>query len=206
MWYPIKTPNFIKLFFPNLLWHFPATSPPCLYLTFDDGPIPEVTEWVLMQLKEYEAKATFFCIGHNVVKHPNVYDRILSEGHRVGNHTYNHLNGWKHKTDEYLENVKKCAQVVDSKLFRPPYGRLRNSQSRQLLKEQYRPVMWDVIAGDFDRTIDGERCWQNILRYSKNGAIIVLHDSKKAWPRLKYLLPRLLEHYSKLGYIFQSIE
>jgi peptidoglycan/xylan/chitin deacetylase (PgdA/CDA1 family) len=205
MWYPIKTPLFVKKIFPNMLWSYPPTTAPCIYLSFDDGPIPEITDWVLAQLKQYEADATFFCIGRNVERNPDVYSRILAAGHSVGNHTYNHLNGWKCKTGEYLENVAACAQSVDSKLFRPPYGRLRMRQSRALLKLQYRPVMWDVIAGDFDTRIDGEKCWQNILHFTKNGSIIVLHDSKKAWPRLEYVLPKLLDHYSQLGYSFKAI-
>lgn len=206
MWYPTKTPFFIKSLFPKLLWNYPPTMPPRLYLTFDDGPHTTVTDWVLEQLSHYNARATFFCIGRNLARHPDVYSRILAAGHTVGNHTYNHLNGWKHDTVAYMENVAQCAELIPDKLFRPPYGRLRNKQYRQLLKKQYRIVMWDVMPGDFDTAISGAQCWKNILRFSKNGSIIVLHDSTKAWQRLEYVLPRLLEHYSRLGFQFERIE
>ena len=204
MWYPIKTPRIVKMLFPKLLCSFPETEQPAIYLSFDDGPIPEITPWVLEQLAQYNAKATFFCIGDNVAKNPDIYHQILEAGHSIGNHTFNHLNGWKTDTKTYVENTAACAELVKSRLFRPPYGRLRRKQ-RQLLQTDYQIVLWDVIAGDFDAKLTPEKCLDNILRFSKNGSIIVLHDSKKAWPRLEYVLPRLLKYYAEKGFEFKGI-
>ena len=204
MWYPIKTPKIVKMLFPKLLCSFPETEQPAIYLSFDDGPIPEITPWVLEQLAQYNAKATFFCIGNNVAKNPDIYHQILEAGHSVGNHTFNHLNGWKTDTKTYVENTAACAELVKSRLFRPPYGRLRRKQ-RQLLQSDYQIVLWDVIAGDFDLKLTPEKCLNNILCFSKNGSIIVLHDSKKAWPRLEYVLPRLLKYYAEKGFEFKGI-
>lgn len=205
MWYPVKNPFWVHWCFPNLHWKLPKTDPPQLYLTFDDGPIPEVTPWVLKQLAVYDAKATFFCIGRNIKRHPDVYKQLIAAGHQIGNHTYNHLNGWKHKCEEYLLNTEACAELVDSKLFRPPYGRLRNQQSRQLLKKGYKIIMWDVIAGDFDQKLEPKKCLDNILKHCNNGSILVLHDSLKAWPRLEYALPRLLAHFHQKGFQFSKL-
>lgn len=205
MWYPVKNPFWVRWLFPNLHWKLPATDSPRLYLTFDDGPIPEVTPWVLEQLAIYKAKATFFCIGRNIEQHPEIYEQVLAAGHQVGNHTYNHLNGWQYKSEEYLLNTAACAKLVDSQLFRPPYGRLRVQQSRQLQKKGYKIIMWDVIAGDFDQKLEPEKCLNNILKHCKNGSILVLHDSQKAWPRLKYVLPPLLEYFHQKGFEFSKL-
>jgi peptidoglycan/xylan/chitin deacetylase (PgdA/CDA1 family) len=205
MWYPVKNPRWVKWMFPKMLWEMSPSNPPKLYLSFDDGPIPEVTPWVLEQLAQYDAKATFFCIGRNLERHPDIYEAILAAGHQTGNHTYNHLNGWKTNTNIYMQNVEACAKWVDSKLFRPPYGRLRPKQRQELLANDYLPVMWDVIAGDFDQNIDGPKCLNNILKHTKNGSIVVLHDSKKAWPRLEYVLPKLLAHFKNQGFEFAKI-
>jgi peptidoglycan/xylan/chitin deacetylase (PgdA/CDA1 family) len=206
MWYPVKTAAIFKWLFPKLLWQIPSKNKPVLYLTFDDGPIPEVTPWVLEQLAKFNAKATFFCIGRNVVQFPEIYQQVINEGHSIGNHTFNHLDGWKTKTADYLKNTAECAEHVNSKLFRPPYGRLKFIQMRQLQKQNYQIVMWDVIAADFDPELSPKKCLANILRFSKNGTILVLHDSKKAQSKLEYVLPQILEHYSALGYEFKSIE
>jgi peptidoglycan-N-acetylglucosamine deacetylase len=206
MWYPIKTASIFKFIFPKLLWSMPKQDKAALYLTFDDGPIPEITPWVLDLLKKYEAKATFFCIGRNAENNPEIYQRILEEGHAVGNHSYNHLNGWKTPLNTYVDNVVQCAAIVKSKLFRPPYGRISLKQISALQKINYKIVMWDVIAGDFDEKLSEEKCLKNILHFSKKGTILVLHDSKKAFPRLSYVLPRLLEHYSKLGFEFKPLK
>ncbi len=206
MWYPVKTPRWISWLFPNLLWRLEATDPPSLYLSFDDGPIPEVTPWVLDQLAQYQAKATFFCLGRNVEQHPDIFAQIKAAGHQVANHSHTHLNGWESNLSPYLLDVQTCASWVDSPLFRPPYGRIKYRQMQQLQKAGYKIVMWDVIAGDFDQQISREKCWQNILKYTQNGSILVLHDSQKAWPHLQYVLPQLLAHYKAQGFNFKTIQ
>ena len=175
-----------------------------IYLTFDDGPIPEVTPWVLETLKHFDAKATFFCVGDNVVKHPEVFKKVLAAGHQVGNHTFNHLNGWKNPTDAYLENVERCSQVLPGNLFRPPYGVLKLAQKNALLP-RYKIVMWDVLSGDFDHSITAERCLKNVIENTLSGSIVVFHDSMKAADRLQYVLPRTLDHFSAKGYSFDRI-
>ena len=204
MYYPVHSPRWLQRCFPKYLWRVQATAEKKLYLTFDDGPIPVVTPWVLEQLASYNARATFFCVGANIEKHPAIYQQVLEAGHAVGNHTFNHLNGWATATRDYLQNVVDCQQKMDTTLFRPPYGRLRPSQAKQL-QQQYKIVLWDVIAGDFDPSITGEDCWKNIVNYASNGSIIVLHDSKKSWERLEFVLPKLLEHYTNLGFGFEAI-
>lgn len=199
-----KTPLVVKTLLPQYTWRIP-TSEKVLYLTFDDGPIPEATPWVLDLLLEYRAKATFFCVGDNVRKHPEIFQRILSEGHSVGNHTYNHLNGWKTQTFDYLKNVQRCGQVVASPLFRPPYGALRPSQTRTL-KSRYRIVMWDVLSGDYDPEITPEQCLDNVMGNIQPGSIILFHDSLKAEERMRYALPRVLEQLSSEGWDFKALE
>lgn len=202
--YTSKTPSVFPKLFKKYRWHF-YSDEKVLYLTFDDGPIPEVTEFVLNQLKIYNAKATFFCIGKNVKKHPEIYERILKEGHAVGNHTHNHLKGWKSKTKKYLENIEKAEQFIHSKLFRPPYGRIKKKQARALLKRDYEVIMWDVLSGDFDTKISKETCLSNVLSNCRQGSIIVFHDSVKAQKNMEYALPRVLEYYTNEGYSFKGI-
>lgn len=185
------------------MWRLP-TEEKVLYLTFDDGPIPEVTPWVLDQLDQYQAKATFFCVGENVVKHPAIYAEVLRRGHRTGNHTFNHLSGWSTVTKTYMENVRDCAAEVQSDLFRPPYGRLRPKQVK-LLQKDYNIVMWDVLSGDFDTSISADQCWANVQEEVQPGSIVVFHDSLKAKDRLYGVLPRVLEYYKKNGYRFEVI-
>lgn len=201
--YFIKTPWLLRTIFKQLLWRLPNQGN-TIYLTFDDGPIPGVTPWVLDTLAQHQAKATFFCVGENVTKHPHIYKEVLAAGHRVGNHTYNHLNGWKTPTDDYLENVARCAKTLNSKLFRPPYGKLSPAQLAALQKN-YQIVMWDVLSADFDQSIQPEQCLQNVLTHTQSGSIVVLHDSLKAEINLRYILPRLLEHFSKQGYTFAAL-
>lgn len=192
--------------YPNRIWRLSADAKaPTIYLTFDDGPIPEVTPWVLDQLQKHQAKATFFCIGDNVRKHPEVFKRLQKEGHRVGNHTYNHLNGKNHDTTIYLENTLACQEYFESDLFRPPYGRLKKAQAQSLSRAGFKIVMWDVLSGDWDAKKSSVDCLKAIKRYSKPGSIIVFHDSQKAWPRLQSLLPQVLEYFSSKGYSFRSI-
>lgn len=194
--------------FSSYCWSI-DTSEKILYLTFDDGPHPTVTSFVLDELKKHRATATFFCIGKNVAAFPDVYKRILEEGHIVGNHTHNHLNGWKTNNHVYLEDISKASGYIDSSLFRPPYGRIGFLQSKRLslfMKKPYaKVVMWDVLSGDFDLSISPEHCAENVLEYSKPGSIIVFHDSSKAFPRIKYALPKTLQFFGEKGYRFLSL-
>lgn len=202
--YLVKTPAIVQRLLPGFTWRVP-TADNVLYLTFDDGPIPGVTPWVLDTLGSAGARATFFCVGENVQRHPQIFQRITEEGHSVGNHTHNHLNGWKTDTSDYLQNVQSCAEYVPgSNLFRPPYGRILSEQA-QALRKNYRIVMWDVLSGDFDRNLRPEKCLENIIRHSRPGSIVVLHDSLKAEPNLRYALPRLLEYFSEKNWRFECL-
>ncbi len=198
--YVARTPVWLQNALPWYTWR-KHTAKKVVHLTFDDGPVPEVTPWVLEILKKYNARATFFCVGDNVRRYPDIYQRILAEGHTVGNHTFRHLNGWKTDPSTYLSDVAQCAEWVDSRLFRPPYGKLRRSQ-RLALQPHYQIVLWDVLSGDFDRSISSERCLSNVLSNVCPGSIVVFHDSLKAEPHLRYVLPRVLEEnwvYEGLG-------
>ena len=180
-----------------------------LYLTFDDGPHPIATPFVLNQLKRYNALATFFCIGKNVVAHQDIYDQIINEGHAVGNHTFNHLNGWKTNNDVYLEDVSQASRNIDSNLFRPPYGRITSFQASNLKPamkgKEPRVIMWDVLSGDFDINCTAEQCLANVVLTAVPGSIIVFHDSEKALTKVKYALPRVLKYFHEKGYQFRSI-
>ncbi|UTD15594.1 polysaccharide deacetylase family protein [Tenacibaculum mesophilum] len=205
--YFIKTPRILKRLFAKYTWSFFSTQKE-IFLTFDDGPIPKVTEFVLDQLHQFNAKATFFCIGDNIQKHPTVFSRIINEGHSVGNHTFNHLNGWKNSNTAYINNINKCENLLSyqkTKLFRPPYGKIKRKQAKQLLANGYKIIMWDVLSADFDPTITKEKCLQNVLRNVENGSIIVFHDSIKASDKLYYALPKVLEEFSLQGYKFKAI-
>ena len=178
-----------------------------LYLTFDDGPNPLATPFVLEELHKYDARATFFCIGKNVKEYPQIYRQLLLGGHRVGNHTQNHLNGWKTDDGKYLDNIREAAQLIDSDLFRPPYGRIGKFQARLLegAPRPFRIIMWDVLSADFDTRLTGAQCARNVIRYAEPGSIVVFHDSEKAFDRLRRALPAVLEHFSGLGYRFEAI-
>lgn len=201
--YLVKTPALLKWFYPGLTWN-KSRSEHTIYVTFDDGPIPEVTPFVLQILKEFHAKATFFCIGDNVQKHPEIFEEVKAGGHSIGNHTFNHLRGWDTADEIYLENTEKCNRLVKAKLFRPPYGRAKRSQF-SILKKSYELVMWDVLSGDFDPNLSPQKCYQNIVDKSSSGSIVVFHDSVKAWPRLEYVLPKALEYWQNQGYQFKSL-
>lgn len=189
----------------SLVWKMPADEK-ALYLTFDDGPHETATPFILQQLKEYNAKATFFCIGKNVKAHPEIYERLLDEGHAVGNHTFNHLNGWKTKNKLYVNDINEAAGYIDSTLFRPPYGRISPFVAKMLTKKiGYKIIMWHVLSGDFDEELSGDKCAENVLLNSRPGSIIVFHDSEKAWPRMSYALPKILNHFAKEGYRFNAI-
>lgn len=210
--YFIKTPRILERLFSSYTWRF-DTDRKEIFLTFDDGPTPEITPFVLKQLKQYNAKATFFCIGKNIENHPEIFHQILSEKHSVGNHTQNHLNGWKTKNINYLNSVLKCEDVIsnladktkESKLFRPPYGRIKKSQAKEILKRGYRIIMWNVLSADFDKSISKEKCLENVLKNTKKGGIIVFHDSLKASEKLQFVLPKVLEEFSKKGFSFKGI-
>jgi peptidoglycan/xylan/chitin deacetylase (PgdA/CDA1 family) len=212
MYYWIKTNALIKKMFPKYIWDIPNTENK-IYLSFDDGPIPEVTEWVLEELKKYNAKATFFCIGDNIEKHPEIFKKVIQEGHAIGNHTFNHLNGWKTNTENYIENTKQCEEIIQkskiynlkSKIFRPPYGKISPSQSKRLRQLGYKIIMWDVLTADFDQSISPEQCLENATSKVKSGSIIVFHDSQKASRNLKYTLPKTLELLSQKGFVFEII-
>ena len=186
--------------FPKRVWAFPKNTN-TVYLTFDDGPIPKITSWVLQELKRYGAKATFFCIGDNISKYPEIFKSIVSEGHSIGNHTHNHLNGWKTKTATYIENVLLAEAEANNQssinnnqlLFRPPYGKITQKQAKMLQKKGYTIVMWDVLSFDFDAGTSEEKCFLNVSENIKPGSIIVFHDSLKAEKKLRSSLPRLLQ-------------
>jgi peptidoglycan/xylan/chitin deacetylase (PgdA/CDA1 family) len=201
--YLVKSPWWLKMLYPQLVWN-KSRLDKTIYLTFDDGPIPKITPWVLEVLKTYQAKATFFCIGDNIEKHPEVFSQLKADGHSIGNHTQNHLKGWAVTDDMYLDNIQQCSKWIKSNLFRPPYGRIKRSQIQKLKfkNQKLEIVMWDVLSGDFDTKLSPEKCLQNVLKHTENGSIIVFHDSLKAWERLEYVLPKALEHWKKEGYGF----
>lgn len=211
MFYLIRMPWWLKKIYDpssSLIWRMPANDgEKIIYLSFDDGPHPEVTPWVLETLRKYDARATFFCIGKNVKGYAQIFRDVVMAGHRVGNHTYNHMNGWKTEDGKYLDNIREAAQLIDSDLFRPPYGRIRRFQAKLLRDAQhpYRVIMWDILSADFDRRISGVRCARNVMRYARPGSIVVFHDSEKAFDRLRVALPMVLEHFSGLGYRFEAI-
>jgi peptidoglycan-N-acetylglucosamine deacetylase len=192
--YFVKTPVYLKRLFSGLTWDVKGEQG--VFLTFDDGPVEGVTDRILDILHDYGCKATFFCIGDNVRKHPALFQRILSEGHQVGNHTFHHVNGWKTNTEDYLEEVAACNTYVSSELFRPPYGRINLSQMR-LLQKDYRIVMWDVLSADFDTNLTALDCANLVIDNVEAGSIVVFHDSEKAAPRVLEALPIVLEHLQK---------
>ncbi|MCJ8163323.1 polysaccharide deacetylase family protein [Pontibacter sp. E15-1] len=205
-----KTPSLLRKLMPGYTWRR-AGQGKTLYLTFDDGPIPELTPWVLEQLQQYAAKATFFCVGENLVKHPEVAKLALAHGHALGNHTHNHLKGWQTPPDVYAQNTALCQAELDAlqpgaakKLFRPPYGRITAAQARAL-RPTHELVMWDMLTNDYDATLSPEKCLQMAIRHTQSGSIIVFHDSLKAKPNLLYVLPRFLEHFTRLGYSFETL-
>lgn len=175
-----------------------------IYLTFDDGPVPIITTWVLDILKQENIKATFFCVGENVSNNTEIYTRILDEKHAVGNHTYNHLKGWNTHGNQYIRNVIKCAEVVDSKLFRPPYGRIKKSQL-SLINKQYSVIMWDVLSGDYDKNTSPEQCLKNVIGNVRNGSVIVFHDSFKAQKNMEYAFPRFIRYAKEKGFEFDVL-
>lgn len=221
---PAKTPGFVKSLFPNFVWNI-DTHEKILYLTFDDGPTPGITEWVLETLEAYNAKATFFCIGNNIKKHPELFYRIIAQGHAIGNHTYDHLNGWNTPTKAYIKNIIKTHEQIKSlignfkfqnyeaanhailtkNLYRPPYGKLKTRQIRQIQDMGYEIVMWDVLSFDWDAATSQEKCYNNVILSAKEGSIIVFHDSIKASKNLRFTLQKALEFFSKKGFEYRAL-
>lgn len=204
------SPKFLQLLYPNLVWHKPRGKKK-IYLTFDDGPVPNITDFVLQTLQNFNAHATFFCVGENVIKHPAVFQHILENGHQVGNHTFNHINGWDMPLSQYVENIEQCDSAINVHensryrfLFRPPYGRLKRNQIKAL-SPKYQIIMWDVLTGDFDRALQPEKCLSKTLKYTTNGSIVIFHDSYKAADNLTFVLPRFLTYFAEKGYTFDVL-
>ena len=203
----------MRAIYPDFLWRV-KTDEKVIYLTFDDGPIPEITEFVLETLENYEAKATFFCIGNNIEKYPKIFQRVVNQGHTVGNHTFNHLKGWNTENEIYIENFKQCERIIEENLipnpyhlipkFRPPYGRIKKSQAQEILKT-HQIIMWDVLSGDYDQIIEKETALKKSIQYSEAGSIVLFHDSVKASKNMMYTLPRFLEHFSEQGFTFKKL-
>lgn len=212
-----RAPFFLSWIYPELIWRI-DNSEKDIYLTFDDGPVPGPTEFVLRELEKYSAQATFFCIGDNVRKNPGIFTKVIEAGHMIGNHTFNHLSGWKTSSEKYLDNIRKCQDEFrlglpetdpdtgSSKypqLFRPPYGRIKRRQIRQI--RNYKIFMWDVLTHDYAQSLDKDTCLKGSIRATRPGSIVVFHDSLKAEKTMTYVLPRYMEHFAKQGYTFKSL-
>ncbi len=207
--YWVKTPWWVKKFFSTeLIWSMPVDhNAPAVYLTFDDGPHPTATTFILEQLEQYNAKATFFCIGKNVLEQPKIFEAIKSKGHSIGNHTHDHMNGWKNTPATYIKNIFKAAKYIDSKALRPPYGRITLTQVKTLHRKNpnWKIYMWDVLSGDFDTDISAGKCAEHVLNNIEPGSIVVFHDSDKAWERMSYALPLVLEHCKKMNWQIKAL-
>ena len=206
MFYFVKTPGWLRKLYKQCIWSIPSDEK-IIYLSFDDGPHPAITPFVLDELKKYNAKASFFCIGKNVLAYPDVYKRIIDEGHATGNHSFSHLNGWKTNDSKYLNDVAEAKKNIDSNLYRPPYGRIKRSQLRQLGTKNFnlKTIMWTVLSGDFDEKLPAEKCLENVLSKTEAGSIVVFHDSEKANIRMRYALTGSLKYFSGKGYRFEKI-
>ena len=212
--YLVNTPWWLRAIYPQLIWQMPVQEK-IIYLTFDDGPHATATPYVLDTLAQYNAKASFFCIGKNVLEHPEIYARILNEGHAVGNHTQHHANGWKVSDSKYFNEIDEAATLIQSNLFRPPYGRIKRSQINRLIQSSnpqpftkqaaYQIMMWSVLSGDFDTKLSADTCTQNVIKHTKAGSIVVFHDSAKAWGRMSEALPKVLKHFSGQGFRFEAL-
>lgn len=200
-----QPPHLYRLLFPEARWRIRIPHQKTVYLTFDDGPIPEVTPWVLDLLDHYNIKATFFCVGDNVRKYPDLYRLLLEKGHLTGNHTFNHVQGWKNRTSFLLKNAAKARELIDSTLFRPPHGHMRVPQNLALQQAGYNVIMWDVVTRDYSRYMTPEQVLENVKRYTRDGSIIVFHDSLKAEKNMKYALPRAIEWLQEQGYALELI-
>lgn len=200
--YLVKTPIFIQKIFESCTWRIESDHN--IYLTFDDGPDPAITPFVLETLRSFNAKATFFCIGENAKVYPKLVEQIRDEGHAIGNHSYSHISGWSTNTKNYLNDVEKCNELIKSKLYRPPFGRLKPTQLKAL-KQDYEIIMWDVMAGDFESQLSPDKCLNNITQNATAGSIILLHDNLKSVDKIKFVLPKVLMHFESEGLKFESI-
>lgn len=199
-----RPPKFVEKFYSNLFWRIPQPEK-TVYITFDDGPEPAVSPWIIDTLAAYNIRASFFCVGSNITKYPQLYSHI-AQSHCVGSHTYNHENGWKTRTDNYIKSVNRASQLTGNKLFRPPHGKITPRQARLLTNDKYNIVMWDVLTKDYDGSISGEECYENVKNYTRNGSIIVFHDSKKAFKNLQTALPKSIEWLLKENYTIKSLD
>ena len=209
--YFFKTPRLLKYLYPDALWHGDRDSKK-IYLTFDDGPVPGITDYILDVLSDLDVKATFFCVGENIKKTPGVFKRIIEEGHGIGNHTFNHLNGWAVNEEEYLKNIQLCDEVINFyrgkdhiRLFRPPYGKIRRKILKKI-RHDYKVIMWDVLSYDFSPDVTAERSLTRSLRYTRNGSIIIFHDSLKTFEKLKLIISQYILHFKNKNYEFCNIE
>jgi peptidoglycan/xylan/chitin deacetylase (PgdA/CDA1 family) len=208
--YWVKTHWIIKKLFRGYVWDVPNDNN-TVYLTFDDGPTPRVTEWVLEVLRGHGIKATFFCIGDNIEKHPGIFQKVVDEGHSIANHTFNHLNGWKTGNAQYFENIEACEKSIESRtgtratLLRPPYGKIKSAQAKWVREQGYKIIMWDVLSADFDVTITPEKCLQNVIHNTVSGSVIIFHDSVKAYQNLQYALPKAIENLKERGFRFGKL-
>ena len=203
----VKPSKIFRIFYPSLLWQMPKSEKKSIYLTFDDGPHPLITPKVLENLRRYDAKATFFCIGNNVRKYPKTFELIKKEGHSVGCHTFNHENGWKTNTDDYIQSFSDANQLIHSDLFRPPHGKIKYSELKKLQASNtnLQIVAWTVIAYDWDHSLSHEDVYQNVIKNADDGAIVTFHDSLKAYNNMIYALPKVLEYYKDRGFEFKTL-
>lgn len=201
---PARIPSIMTRLFPSRVWRIPATQK-LLYLSFDDGPHPTITPKVLDMLTAHGAKASFFCIGDRVKRFPDIYQRIIDEGHAVGNHSFHHLNGWKTNDDDYGNDVENAAKVIDSSLFRPPYGRMKGSQARAISAKGFKTIMWTVLSGDYDKKIGPAECVKRVLNNIEPGFIFLFHDSEKAEKNMLIALEKLLEVSKLKGFRCEKI-
>jgi peptidoglycan/xylan/chitin deacetylase (PgdA/CDA1 family) len=202
---PARIPFWIKWIYPSFIWQMPAIEN-TLYLTFDDGPHPTITPLVLNLLAQYNAKATFFCIGDRVKRYPEIIERIVAEGHSIGNHTQHHLNGWNNSNSVYIEDVHQASSLIASTLFRPPYGRIKRKQAKILELEGYKVIMWTILSADYDHSLNKEECASRVTSHIDNGNIYLFHDSDKGEERMLYALPMLLKQATAKGFLFKRIE
>jgi len=196
-----QPPLLYRIFFPEAVWRIKRKKRRVVYLTFDDGPIPEVTPWVLDTLDHYGVKATFFMVGENVARYPHLFEDIKQRGHSYGNHTMNHIQGMKSSLIKYMRNITEANDLIDSSLFRPPHGLITWSQARAI-KDHYNIIMYDLVTRDYSKKLNGQQVLANVRRYTRNGSIIVFHDSLKAERNLRYALPRAIEWLLEQGYEF----
>jgi len=207
--YPARFPKIFRLFFKSLVYNIPNENNR-IFLTFDDGPTPEITHWVIDELEKVQAKATFFCIGNNIEKHPEIIRLLLKKQHKIANHSYNHAKGWKTTTTDYMNEVRKTQKLLErftetEKIFRPPYGRITNKQINELQKQQYKIVMWSVVSGDFSESLNIDKAINYLSKKTQKGDILVFHDSVKAFHNLKRMLPQVLQNLKDRGFVFELL-